>query len=93
MLTGAGYSVSAAATKRVMFDGPDTTMKLVNASSPSEVIFGSSTTILVENLARTMEADVLDGEELVISFADHEGQPGLPAHRSNYWSSEIFFFG
>lgn len=48
-------------------------MKLVHASSKDEIVFGSASTMLVENLARAMEADVIDGEELVVSFADHEG--------------------
>ena len=30
--------------------------------------------MLVENLARSIEADVLSDEELVVSFADHEGR-------------------
>lgn len=72
-MTGADYSVSVESTKRSMIDGPTSTMKLMNASSTNEVIFGSASTVLVENLARAMEADVLDGEELVVSFADHEG--------------------
>ncbi|KAG9024294.1 hypothetical protein FRB95_011708 [Tulasnella sp. JGI-2019a] len=73
---GADYSVSVTATRRTIVDGPTSTMKLVNASSKDEIFFGSASTMLVENLARAMEADVLDGEELVVSFADHEANIG-----------------
>ncbi|KAG8854892.1 hypothetical protein FRB96_007292 [Tulasnella sp. 330] len=73
---GADYSVSVTATTRTMVDGPTSTMKLVNASSKDEIFFGSASTMLVENLARAIEGDVLDGEELVVSFADHETNIG-----------------
>lgn len=55
-----------------MVDPQAATAILINASSPQEISFGSSSTMLVENLARAMDADVHAEEELVVSFADHE---------------------
>lgn len=55
-----------------MVDPQIATAILINASSPQEISFGSSSTVLVENLARAVEADVQSDEGLVVSFADHE---------------------
>ena len=68
---GADYSVSVTSTQRVAY-GAISTAELINASSPEEIIFGSSSTMLVENLARAMDKDILDTEELVIT-GEHEG--------------------
>ena len=68
---GADYSVSVESTNRVSL-GCAAAATLFNATSPSEVALGSSSTMLSENLARAMEKDFLDDEEIIIT-GEHEG--------------------
>lgn len=62
--------MSVESTNRVA-DGPKQTAILVNAASPDEIAFGPSSTMLVENLARAMDKDILDDEEIIIT-GEHE---------------------
>ncbi|PIL26743.1 hypothetical protein GSI_11157 [Ganoderma sinense ZZ0214-1] len=71
---GADYSVSVTSTGRVAA-GAEAARELFNAESADEVAYGSSSTMLVENLARAMEADVQAGEETVIT-GEHESNAG-----------------
>lgn len=68
---GADYSVSVKSTERVA-EGVEAVRDLFNAESVDEVALGSSSTMLVENLARAMESDFLDGDEIIIT-GEHEG--------------------
>lgn len=70
---GADYSVSVASTSRVN-DGIEAARELLNAASVDEVAFGSSSTMLAENLARALDGDILDDEEIIIT-GEHEGKP------------------
>ena len=54
-------------------EGCDAVRELFNAESRDEIVFGSSSTSLMENLARGMEDDFLDGEEIIIT-GEHEGK-------------------
>ena len=67
---GADYSVSVISTNRVA-SGAEAAKELFNADSVDEIAYGSSSTMLVENLARAMEADVQAGEEIIIT-GEHE---------------------
>ncbi|KIP05140.1 hypothetical protein PHLGIDRAFT_108629 [Phlebiopsis gigantea 11061_1 CR5-6] len=71
---GADYSVSVTSTQRVA-DGVEAARQLFNAKSVDEVSLGSSSTMLAENLARALEADVLDGEEIIVT-GEHEANGG-----------------
>ncbi|KAI0644773.1 PLP-dependent transferase [Trametes meyenii] len=71
---GADYSVSVASTTRVA-SGADAARELFNAESVDEIAFGSSSTMLVENLARAIEADVKPGDEIIIT-GEHESNAG-----------------
>ncbi|KLO20452.1 PLP-dependent transferase [Schizopora paradoxa] len=71
---GADYSVSATSTKRVA-DGAVSAALLINAASPEEIAFGSSSTMHVENLARALENDILADEEIIIT-PEHESNCG-----------------
>ncbi|KAI0073584.1 PLP-dependent transferase [Panus rudis PR-1116 ss-1] len=71
---GADYSVSVTSTDRVA-QGVEAARQLLNASSVDEVGFGSSSTMVVENLARAIEADVHDDEEIIIT-GEHEANAG-----------------
>lgn len=69
---GADYSISQLSTQRVASAGVEGA-KLVNASDSSEIIFASSSTVNVENIARAIEADVKEGDEFIIT-GEHEGR-------------------
>ncbi|KAI0737204.1 PLP-dependent transferase [Daedaleopsis nitida] len=71
---GADYSVSVTSTNRVAA-GSEAARELFNAESADEVAFGSSSTMLVENLARAIEADVRAGDEIIIT-GEHESNAG-----------------
>ncbi|KAG9038123.1 hypothetical protein FS837_001299 [Tulasnella sp. UAMH 9824] len=73
---GADYSVSVVSTKRATVDPQKAAAVLFNAASPEEISFGSSSTMLVENLARAMEPQINEGDEFIVSFADHEANVG-----------------
>ena len=68
---GADYSVSVKSTQRVA-DGVEAARQLFNAASVDEISLGSSSTMLAENLARALEADVLSDEEIIVT-GEHEG--------------------
>jgi selenocysteine lyase/cysteine desulfurase len=68
---GADYSASVQSTKRVA-EGSVEAAKLFNAASPDEIAFGSSTTMLLENLARGLEPDIKEGDEFIVT-GEHEG--------------------
>ncbi|KZO90105.1 PLP-dependent transferase [Calocera viscosa TUFC12733] len=71
---GADYSVSVKATERVQM-GVDATKIFVNAESSDEIVFGSSSTQLVENLARAY-TDLEPDDEIVVTLTDHEANTG-----------------
>ena len=70
---GADYSISIQATRRVMAEGPAKAVQLFNAESPDEIVFGSSSTMNLKNLARSLEDDIQPGDEFIIT-GEHEGQ-------------------
>ncbi|KAI0061928.1 PLP-dependent transferase [Artomyces pyxidatus] len=71
---GADYSVSVESTQRVA-SGAVATATLINAASPNEIAFGASSTLNVDNLARALEGDVRDDEEIIIT-GEHEANGG-----------------
>jgi len=71
---GADYSISVSSTRRVN-EGVEAARELFNAGSADEVVFGSSATMLVENLARAMETAFEAGDEIVIT-GEHEANAG-----------------
>lgn len=68
---GADYSVSAESARRVTA-GPVAAAELFNAASPNEIVFGPTTTMNLENLARSLEGDILDEEDIIVT-GEHEG--------------------
>lgn len=68
---GADYSVSVQSTARVG-QGLEAARELFNAASTEEVSFGNSSSMLAENVARAIDADILDGEEIIVT-GEHEG--------------------
>ncbi|KAI0628480.1 PLP-dependent transferase [Trametes polyzona] len=71
---GADYSVSITSTNRVA-SGAEAACELFNAASVDEIAYGSSSTMLVENLSRAIEADIREGEEIIVT-GEHESNAG-----------------
>lgn len=72
---GGSYEVSQAAAK-ALYEARTAAMHLVNASRPEEIVFGNSTTALLQNLARAMMSQLAPGDEIIITIADHESNIG-----------------
>lgn len=72
---GGSYEVSQAAAK-ALYEARTAAMHLVNASRPEEIVFGNSTTALLQNLARAMTSQLTPGDEIVVTIADHESNIG-----------------
>lgn len=65
----AGYS---AVNSQLVVEGTNVAAELFNAASLDEVGFGSSSTMLFENLSRALENDIQPGDEFIITY-EHEG--------------------
>jgi len=72
---GGSYEVSQAAAK-ALYEARTAAMHLVNARRPEEIVFGNSTTALLQNLARAMTSQLTPGDEIVVTIADHESNIG-----------------
>ncbi|KAG0696125.1 pyridoxal phosphate-dependent transferase [Suillus ampliporus] len=85
---GADYSVVK--SQRVV-EGSIAAAELFNAASLDEVGFGSSSTMVFENIARALENDIQPGDEFIITY-EHEANNGpwkrMAARRNaviKYW--------
>lgn len=67
---GATYEVSRRAADRVA-EGARAGAALVNGE-PGEIVLGSSTTQLLQNLARAFAKELRPGDEVVVTNSDHE---------------------
>ncbi|PPQ94697.1 hypothetical protein CVT25_009552 [Psilocybe cyanescens] len=72
---GADYSFGVKSNTRVLVDGPREAAKLFNARYPDEVVFGSSSTLNLENLSRSLEDDIHPGDEFIVT-GEHEANVG-----------------
>ncbi|MCX8281110.1 cysteine desulfurase-like protein [Phyllobacterium sp. 0TCS1.6C] len=72
---GGSYAVSQDAAK-ALHEARMAAMYLVNAHRPEEIVFGNSTTALLQNLARAMASQLAPGDEIVVTVSDHESNIG-----------------
>lgn len=72
---GGSYEVSQAAAS-ALYEARTAAMHLVNANRPEEIVFGNSTTALLQNLARAMHSQLSPGDEIIITVSDHESNIG-----------------
>ena len=72
---GGSYAVSQAAAEGLMI-GRVAAQTLVNAARPEEIVFGPSTTALMQTLAAAMRHQFTPGDEIVVTVADHESNIG-----------------
>jgi cysteine desulfurase family protein (TIGR01976 family) len=73
--TGGSYDVSIRAAA-ALHSGREAMMHLVNASRPEEIAFAASTTVALQNLARSMESQFREGDEVIVTVSDHESNIG-----------------
>ena len=67
---GGSYQVSQKAAE-ALYEARTAAMHLVNAKRPEEIVFGNSTTALLQNLARAMESQLRPGDEVIVTVSDH----------------------
>jgi cysteine desulfurase family protein (TIGR01976 family) len=48
----------------------------MNAARPDEIVFGPSTTVLLQNLSRAMRSQLSPGDEVIVTLSDHESNIG-----------------
>ena len=72
---GASYPASKLATKRV-HRGQKAGKILVNGRKKSEIIVGSSTTMLLRQLCQAMLKNLNIGDEIIVTNSDHEANIG-----------------
>ncbi|KAJ3213863.1 hypothetical protein HDU67_002364 [Dinochytrium kinnereticum] len=72
---GASYRISQESTTLVKL-GNEAGRMFINAEHLDEIVMGSSTTQLIENLARAMEPGLKRYHEIIISNTDHEANVG-----------------
>jgi cysteine desulfurase family protein (TIGR01976 family) len=73
--TGASYGVSALAAER-LYAGQSAIAELINAARPEEIVFGASSTVMIQTLARAIAPKLSPGDEVVVSMIDHEANIG-----------------
>lgn len=72
---GASYHVSQESGSRVN-QGFEFVAELINAKDRSEVVFGSSTTMLLQQLSKSLVQTFKAGDEVIISNIEHEANVG-----------------
>lgn len=72
---GASYEVSQQSGLRVD-EAQQTWAKAINTKDVTEVVFGSSTTALLQNLSKSMMQNLKAGDEVIVTNCDHEANIG-----------------
>lgn len=72
---GASYETSERASGRVQ-QARSAVARFMNAGRPEEIVFGSSTTLLLRLLATAMASQLQPGDEIVVTVFDHESNIG-----------------
>nr|WP_272213626.1 cysteine desulfurase-like protein [Marinicella sp. W31]MDC2879587.1 cysteine desulfurase-like protein [Marinicella sp. W31] len=72
---GGSYEVSQSAAA-ALHEARTAAMHLVNAARPEEIVFGPSSTVLLQNLARAMQGQLSEGDEIIVTVSDHESNIG-----------------
>lgn len=73
--TGASYALSALAGER-LYHAQAQMAEFINATQPEEIVFGPSSTVMIQTLARALAPRFRPGDEVVVSRIDHESNIG-----------------
>ncbi|MDF1586687.1 cysteine desulfurase-like protein [Marinimicrococcus flavescens] len=72
---GASYAASVEAREKVA-QAVAALARMINAARPDEVVVGSSTTFLLQQLARALAPEIAEGDEILVTDVDHEANIG-----------------
>ena len=72
---GGSYELSQAAAK-AFSDGRQKISTLFNAKSPNEIVFGPSSTVLLQFLSKALASSFQPGDEVIVTSLDHESNIG-----------------
>lgn len=72
---GGSYEVSQNAAKAYA-QGRENIATLFNASRPEEIVFGPSSTILLQFLSKSLASQFKAGDEVIVTITDHESNIG-----------------
>ncbi|MDP3958536.1 MAG: cysteine desulfurase-like protein [Pseudorhodobacter sp.] len=72
---GGSYEISLAAAEALR-EARRAAATLMNARRPEEIVFGPSTTVLLQNLSRAMRRQLQPGDEVIVTVTDHESNIG-----------------
>ena len=72
---GGSYETSLKAAAALQA-GREAMATLVNASRPEEIVFAPTTTVALQNLARSMRSQLGEGDEIIVTVSDHESNIG-----------------
>ncbi len=72
---GGSYDISLRAAAALR-EGREAMMQFVNAARPEEIAFAPTTTVALQNLARSMASQFAPGDEVVVTVSDHESNIG-----------------
>jgi len=72
---GGSYEVSQNAAKAYQ-NGRDNIATLFNAARSDEIVFGPSTTVLLQFLSKAMASQFRPGDEVIVTISDHESNIG-----------------
>lgn len=72
---GASYEISQISTEKVALANM-LWSQAINASSAREIVLGSSTTALLQNLSKSLANYFKSGDEIIVSNSDHEANIG-----------------
>ncbi len=73
--TGGSYDLSQQAAIS-MANGRENIATMFNATRPEEIVFGASSTVLLQVLSRAMAAQFEPDDEIIVTIIDHESNIG-----------------
>lgn len=73
--TGGTYETSVAAAE-ALYKGRTSMARFINASRPEEIVFASSSTVALQNLAKALRSQLSEGDEVIVTISDHESNIG-----------------
>ncbi|MFZ1726437.1 MAG: aminotransferase class V-fold PLP-dependent enzyme [Albidovulum sp.] len=88
--TGGSYAVSLAAAEALR-EGRAAVATLMNARRPEEIVFGPSSTVLLQNLSRAMRSQLSPGDEIIVTMSDHESNIGPWASLQEFGIKLVFW--
>lgn len=72
---GGSYDISLQAAAALQA-GREAIATLVNANRPEEIVFAPTSTVAMQNLARSMRSQFSAGDEIIVTVSDHESNIG-----------------